>query len=212
LPGGVRLMARRGWGSHLNKGVAGWRAAMRFEMRKSLGTWLLAVGVGAMAMLPAGCKRHVAPAPTPAAAPRPALAPRFEPFPSDAGVVNDRPSPAPIRRRRIDNSPPMAPAPESQETEAQAEERQRELDAGLLRQQEAASQRQQQELNQTVQQSQRAQEQEQAEPRIEDAPGPAPTQRIQDAPGPAPTQRIQDAPGPSEMLPPVQPQPAPPEV
>jgi DNA polymerase III gamma/tau subunit len=182
-------------------------------MRKTLGTWLLAVGVGTMAMLPAGCKRHAAPAPTPAAAaPRPAPAPRFEPFSSDVGAAKDTSSQPPIRRRRTENLPEMAPAPANQDTEAQVEAEQRERDAGLLRQQEAASQRQQQELNQTVQQSQKAQEQEEAEPRIEDAPGPAPTQRIQDAPGPPPAPRIQDAPGPSQMLPPVQPQPAPPEV
>jgi hypothetical protein len=30
-------MARRGWGSHLNKGVAGWRAAMRVRDAKDFG-------------------------------------------------------------------------------------------------------------------------------------------------------------------------------
>jgi hypothetical protein len=182
-------------------------------MRKSLGTWLLAVGVGTMAMLPWGCKRHAVPAPTPAAALRtaPAPPPRFEPFPSDTGAVNDKPSPLPIRRTRRENLPQAEPAPESQETEEQAEEQQRQLDAGLLRQQEAASQRQQQELNWMVQQSQKAQEEQQEEPRIEDAPGPAPSEPIQDAPEPAPGPRIQDAPGPSQMVPPVQPE-APPEV
>jgi hypothetical protein len=179
-------------------------------MRKTLGKWLLAMGVGAMAMLPGGCKRHAAPAPTPAVAPRPAPLPRFELFPRDAGAVNETPPP-PIRRRQRESLPQAAPVAVSQETEAQVEERQRQMDTGLLRQQETASQRQQQELNWMVQQNQKAQEEQQAEPRIEDAPGPEPSQPIQDAPEPAPGPRIQDAPGPSQMVPPLQPQ-APPEV
>ena len=110
-------------------------------MRRTLAKWLLVVGVGAMALLAQGCKRHAAPAPTPVAAPRVAPEPRFEPFPSDAGAVRDTGPAAAVRHRRRENLPVVTPAPVVQETEAEAEARQREQDAGLLRQQEAASRR-----------------------------------------------------------------------
>jgi hypothetical protein len=180
-------------------------------MRKTLAKCLLAVGMGAVAILPQGCKRAV-PAPTPAAVPRTAPAPRFEPFSvDDAGAVGNT-APAPRHRRRVDAPPPVQAPVNSQPTDAELAAQQKQRDEGLLLQQQAASQRQQQELNRTVEQSQKAQEEQQEEPRIEDAPGPAPGPRIQDAPGPAPAPRIQDAPGPSQTLPPVQPQPAPPQV
>jgi len=177
-------------------------------MRKTLVKGFLAVGVGAMAMLPQGCKR-TAPAPTPAAAPRTAPAPRFEPFPNDGAVEDTGVPPQPVRHRRRE-LPQAVQALDVQETAAQVEAEQRKRDAALLLQQEAASQKQQQELNRMVQQSQKAQEEEQGEPRIQDAPGPAPGSRIQEAPGPPPAPRIQDAPGPSQTLPP-QPQ-TPPQV
>jgi hypothetical protein len=167
-------------------------------MRKILAKGLLAVGVGAMVMLPQGCKRK-APAATPAAAPRTAPAPRFEPFPNDGAVDDTGGAPQPVRHRRRE-LPQTVQAPDPQETAAAAEAEQRKRDAALLQQQEAASQRQQQELNRMVQQSQKAQEEEQGDPRIQDAPGPAPGSRIQDAPGPAPGPRIQDAPGPSQPV------------
>jgi len=177
-------------------------------MRKTFAKGLLAVGVGAMAMLPQGCKRK-APVATPAAAPRTAPAPRFEPFPNDGAVEDTGVAPQPVRHRRRE-LPQTVQTPDVQETAAQAEAEQRKRDAALLQQQEAASQKQQQELNRMVQQNQKAQEEEQGEPRIEDAPGPAPASRIQDAPGPPPGPRIQDAPGPSQTQPP-QPQ-TPPQV
>src|ERR1700733_12407293 len=183
-------------------------------MRTTLSKCLLAVGVGAMAMLPQGCKRAV-PAPTSAAVPRTAPAPRFEPFSvDDAGAVgNTVVPPQPARhRQRVDAPQPVQTAVNNQPTDAELAAQQRQQDAGLLQQQQAASQRQQQELNRMVDQSEKAQEQEDDEPRIQDAPGPAPAPRIQDAPGPAPGPRIQDAPGPSQTLPPLDPEPAPPEM
>jgi hypothetical protein len=183
-------------------------------MRKILSKCLLAVGVGAMAMLPQGCKRAV-PAPTSAAVPRKAPAPRFEPFPVDDGgaVGNTVVPPQPARhRQRVDTPQVVQTAVNNQPTDAELAAQQREQDAGLLQQQQAASQRQQQELNRMVEQSQKAQEQQDDDPRIQEAPGPAPAPRIQDAPGPAPAPRIQDAPGPSQTLPPPEPEPAPPEM
>jgi hypothetical protein len=179
-------------------------------MRKIFGKCVLAVGLGAMAMLPQGCKRKATPVVTPAAVPRATPEPRFEPFPSDDAVSNTAVSPQ-ARHRRRDTPPPVQTPVDSQPTDAQAEAQQRQQDAGLLLQQQAASQRQQQELNRMVEQSQKAQEQEQEEERIEEAPGPPPAPRIQDAPGPSPAPRIQDAPGPSQTLPPTQPETAPPQ-
>jgi hypothetical protein len=165
-------------------------------MRKTLAKGFLAVGVGAMTMLSQGCKR-TAPAPTPAAAPRSAPAPRFEPFPNDGAVEDTGALPQPVRHRRRELPSTVQTADVQQETAAQVEAEQRKRDAALLQQQEAASQKQQLELNRIVQQSQKAQEEDQGDPRIQDAPGPEPGSRIQDAPGPSPGPRIQDAPGPA---------------
>jgi hypothetical protein len=176
-------------------------------MRKILAKCLLAVGMTVVVMFSQGCKRK-APAPTPAA-PRAVPAPRVEPFPSDAGAVDDTLPPQPARPRRTVAPAQVQRLVDDRETEAEAAAREKQRDARLQQQEEAASQRQQQELNQTVEQIQKAQEQQQEEPRIQDAPGPGPAPRIQEAPGPAPAPRIQDAPGPSQ---PVQPQAPPPQV
>lgn len=160
-------------------------------------------------MLSQGCKR-AAPAPTPAAVPRTAPAPKFEPFSvDDPGVIANTPPPARHRHRADAPQPVQAPV-NSQPTDAELAAQQKQRDEGLLLQQQAASQRQQQELDRIVEQSQKAQEEQQEEPRIEDAPGPAPGPRIQEAPGPEPAPRIQDAPGPSQTLPPGEPQGPPP--
>jgi hypothetical protein len=163
-----------------------------------------------MAMLSQGCKR-AAPAPTPAAVPRTAPAARFEPFSVDDAGGNTAPPPARHRRRADAPQPVQAPV-NSQPTDAELAAQQKQRDEGLLLQQQAASQRQQQELNKIVEQSQKATEQQQDEPRIQEAPGPEPAPRIQDAPGPEPGPRIQDTPGSSQTQPPAQPQPAPPQI
>src|ERR1700733_2728286 len=117
-------------------------------MRTTLSKCLLAVGVGAMAMLPQGCKRAV-PAPTSAAVPRTAPAPRFEPFSvDDAGAVgNTVVPPQPARhRQRVDAPQPVQTAVNNQPTDAGLAAQQRQQDAGLLQQQHEASQRLQREL------------------------------------------------------------------
>jgi hypothetical protein len=171
-------------------------------MRKALAKGVLAVGLGAMAMLSQGCKRK-APVAAPAAEPRVAPKPRFETFPEDnSSVPDDAGVRPPVVRHRRREMPVVAPVPATQPSAAPAEEEQRQRDAQLLLQQEAASRRQQQELNRMVQDSEKEQQEEQSEPRIEEAPGPAPGPRIQEAPGPPPGPRIQDAPGPSQTQPP----------
>ena len=87
---------------------------------------------------------------------------------------------------------------------------QRARDAHILAQQKAQSARTAQENDQTVSNVVREQQQQQAEPRIQDAPGPG-SQPLPGDPAIAPAQpsappRIQDAPGPAQTLP----QPPPP--
>jgi hypothetical protein len=167
------------------------------------------VVLGLAAILMQGCKQKAAPVvaqPVVHTAPRasgpvPSDFPPDDPVEPNANVVASRP-----RRRKI-VAPPVVQPPVI-DTEA-AEEAQQRRDAALLKQQESASQRQQQELNGVVQQSLKIQQEQQAEPRIQDAPEQPlspPTQPGQDE------QRIQDAPGPTETAPaPTQPQ-GPPQI
>jgi len=155
------------------------------------------------AMLAQGCKRKAEPV---AAQPVVRSAPRVsEPSPSDFPAdnapvpdANAATSRQPRRRRVV--APQVEQAPQTVDAQA-AEEAQQRRDAALLKQQESASQKQQQELNGVVQQSLKIQQEQQAEPRIQDAPEPPASvysqsqQQGQDEP------RIQDAPGPAQTNP-----------
>jgi hypothetical protein len=185
------------------------------------------IALGLAALLMQGCKKKAAPVvvqPVVRTAPR--AAPVLSDFPPDDEDVPDASPVASRPRSHRVVAPPVVPPPVV-DTEA-AEEAQRRRDEALLKQQESASQRQQQELNGVVQQSLKTQQEQQAEPRIQSAPGswlslPVPPwqdeQGIQDAPGPSPSQpaepgqdepRIQDAPGPAQTAPaPTQPQGSP---
>ncbi len=166
--------------------------------------FILAVGVGSVAMLPQGCKRQApAPAQTVAAPARVKPVQGIDPLPIPAPVADTEKPTSQARRRRRGSFPqPVQPPVDTSQADAQAAAvQQRQQDAALLQQQQAASQRQQQELNQQVQASQKAREEEQLEPRIQDAPGPSPGAAIQDAPVLEPSQRIQDAPGPAQTMP-----------
>jgi hypothetical protein len=171
---------------------------------------ILAAGVGAVAMFPQGCKRQApAPAQTVAAPARVKPVQGIDPLPIPDPVADAEQQTSQVRHRRRGNLPqPVQPLVDTSQADAQAAAaQQKQQDAALLQQQEAASQRQQQELNQQVQESQKAREQDQSEPRIQDAPGPSPGASIQDAPGPESGRGIQDAPGPAQTMP--QPQTAP---
>jgi hypothetical protein len=148
-------------------------------MRQVWAKYVLAVGV---IVLSQGCKRQPAPAPAQtggSVVPRAIPAPNFDPLPiEDSGTDTGR-LPQVRHRRRIASSP-VAPAPvvvDNSQADAQAaEQRQREEDEKLLKEQEAASQKQQQELDKQVQESQKILDQQQAEPRIQDAPSAPPAQ------------------------------------
>lgn len=162
--------------------------------RLAKGAGLVAVGLALI--VGQGCKKKQAPAPVQPVVrtvPRPA-----EPdFPDDAPplpVVADQVAHHAVRRV----APPVVQAPTPVVDPEALAEAQRQRDASLLQQQQTASQRQQQELNGVVQRSLKVQQDQQAEPRIQDAPEvpitqqPVPgqeEQRIQDNPNmPAPEQ------------------------
>jgi hypothetical protein len=139
---------------------------------------VLAVGVMVFSQ---GCKRQAVPAPAQtggAVVPRATPAPNFDPLPSDDTVADTGRLSQVRHRRRV--VPPAVPAPvavDNSQADAQAaEQRQREEDEKLLKEQEAASQKQQQELDKQLQQSQKILDQQQAEPRIQDAPPALPAQ------------------------------------
>jgi hypothetical protein len=97
-------------------------------------------------------------------------------------------------------APPVVQAPRPVVDPEALAEAQRQRDASLLQGQQAASQRQQQELNGVVQRSLKIQQDQQAEPRIQDAPEvpitqqPVPGQeapRIQDNPNVPPPQQAE---------------------
>jgi hypothetical protein len=184
-------------------------------MQRIWAKFVLAVGVGAIVIPSQGCKRQAVPAPAQTGGhtvPQPRPVQGLEPLPiADPVVDAGQPAQQRVRHRRsvaVDPQPVQPPVDTSQ-ADAQAQEaRQREQDAELLKQQEAASQRQQEELNRELQQRQKELDAAQAEPRIQDAPVlPPPAEPDPDAP------RIQDAPGPAQTLPaqPTQPQTPPQE-
>jgi hypothetical protein len=176
---------------------------------------LLATGLGLAILLPLGCKRKAAPVqsvPVKTTVPQVGL-PESEPLPIDESMP--RPSQAPQARRHaapVVQMPSAAPQPDPQ-----LAARQRLQDQRLYERQEAASQKAQRELDVEVQQSQKAQDDMQAEPRIQDAPGPAETGAPPGFLGePAPGQeapRIRDSPPPPSQTQPVQPvSPTPPQM
>lgn len=149
-----------------------------------------------------GCKQKAVPSVQPVVRTTPrATGPVPSDFPSHDAPVPDQnnvSSRQPRRRavvvpQQVDQTP-MIDAQAAQE----AQERH---DAALLKQQEAASQRQQQELNGVVQQSLNIRQEQQAEPRIQDAPEPPPTVYSQSSQQGQDEPRIQDAPGPPQANP-----------
>lgn len=166
-------------------------------MRVGLAKFGGLVALGLAALCVEGCKQKVAPvAAQPVvrsrshvSGPDPSDFPPEDPPVPDAKVVVSRQS-----RVRTIAAPQVVQMPV---VDAQAvEEAQRRHDAELLKQQESASHSQQQELNGVVQQSLKIQQEQQAEPRIQDAPEPPAwlfsqpgedEQRIHDAPGPPQT-------------------------
>jgi hypothetical protein len=183
-------------------------------MREGCGRLSGVIALGLAAMLVQGCKQKVAPVavqPVVRSTSR-ASGPSLSDFPPDDPPVADAKAPHQPQRHRVVVAQ-VDPAPQPVDDEA-AEEAQQRRDATLLKQQEAASQRQQQELNGVVQQSLKIQQDQQAEPRIQNAPEPPPTwysqpedeQRIHDAPGPAQTNPTQtnSAPEPAQPQSPPQ--------
>jgi hypothetical protein len=165
-------------------------------MREGLAKFSGVAMLGLAAMLAVGCKQKVAPVSLPPvvrSTPR-ASGPSPSDFPADDPPVPDAKATAsrqPQRHRVV--APPVDHTPQIVDDQA-AEEAQERRDTVLLKQQESASQRQQQELNGVVQQSLKVQQEQQSEPRIQDAPDPPAgwytqedEQRIHDAPGPAQT-------------------------
>jgi hypothetical protein len=198
-------------------------------MRRFWAKGVLTVGVGFAVVLGQGCKRRAVTAPAGTGGvrrPAPQVAPSHsgDLFPVDDSTEDTEQPQARRHRAVMPQAMPTAGDLELQRRQAaaQAEELQRQQDARLWQQQEAASQKAQHELDQEVERNMKAQQQVDAEPRIQDAPGPeqmglppgltAPEpEGIQDAPGPAqtlpvqpnqpPASSIQDAPGPAQTLP-----------
>jgi hypothetical protein len=165
------------------------------------GVGLAAVGVALM--VGQGCKKKQAPAvvqPVVRASPRPAPVD----FPDDPPEPLKLDQPVHHAARRAAPSP-VVPASRPVVDPNAAAEAQRQRDATLLQRQEAASQRQQQELNGVVQRSYKLQQQQQAEPRIQDLPEVPITQPI--VPGQEPP-RIQDNPNVQQQAPTEEPAPS----
>jgi hypothetical protein len=158
---------------------------MQGRFRQGVG--LAAVGVALM--VGQGCKKKQAPAvaqPVVRTAPRPAPVD----FPDDPPEPVNVDQPVHHSVRRV-APPPIVQAPRPVVDPNALAEAQRQRDATLFQQQQAASQRQQQELNGVVQRSYKLQQEQQAEPRIQDLPEVPITQPI--VPGQEPP-RIQDNP------------------
>ena len=171
------------------------------RLAKGLG---LAV-VGLALMVGQGCKKKQVPAaarPVVRMVPRSAT-PDFPDSPPQT-VVLDQPAHHSVRRAA---PAPVVRAPRPVIDQAALEAAQRQKDAVLLQSQQAASQRQQQELNGVVQRSAKVQQDQQNEPRIQEAPEAPLT-----PPGAPAGQRIQDNPNPPTPQPPAAPeQPASPD-
>jgi hypothetical protein len=158
--------------------------------------------VGLVLMVGQGCKKKQAPAPV---QPMVRVAPRPAPpdFPDDPPEPLNVDQPVHHSARHVAPPPPVVPAPRPVVDPNALAEAQRQRDATLFQQQQAASQRQQQELNGVVQRSYKLQQDQQAEPRIQDLPEVPITQPV--VPGQEPP-RIQDNPN---MPQPQQAEPAP---
>ncbi|WP_158941871.1 hypothetical protein [Granulicella sp. S190] len=125
--------------------------------------------VGLVLMAGQGCKKKQAPVvvtPVVRTAPR-AATPDFPDLPPPVPVVADREVHHAVRHVA---APPVMQAPRPVVDPAALAAAQRQSDAVLLQRQEAASQRQQQELNGVVQRSIKTQQDQQAEPRIQELP------------------------------------------
>jgi hypothetical protein len=145
--------------------------------------------VGLVLMVGQGCKKKQAPAPV-----QPVV--RVAPRPAPPDFPDDPPEPVnvdqPVHHSARHVAPPPVVAPPRPVVDPNAlAEAQRQRDATLFQQQQAASQKQQQELNGVVQRSQKLQQEQQAEPRIQDLPEVPITAPV--VPGQEPP-RIQDNP------------------
>lgn len=145
--------------------------------------------VGLVLIVGQGCKKKQAPAPV---QPVVRAAPRRAPpdFPDDPPEPLNVDQPVHRAARRVP-PPPFVPPPRPVVDPNALAEAQRQRDATLFQQQQAASQRQQQELNGVVQRSYKLYQDQQAEPRIQSLPEVPITQPI--VPGQEPP-RIQDNP------------------
>jgi len=162
--------------------------------RLGQGAGLAAMGLALM--MGQGCKKKLAPAvaqPVVRAAPRPTPVDFPDDPPEPLNV--DQPVHHSVHRVAL---PPVVQAPRPVVDPNALAEAQRQRDATLLQQQQAASQRQQQELNGVVQRSQKLQQEQQAEPRIQDLPEVPITQPV--VPGQEPP-RIQDNPNIPQQAP-----------
>jgi hypothetical protein len=183
--------------------------------RLAKGSGLAAVGLALM--VGQGCKKKQEPAPVQPVVrtvPR-ARTPDFPDGPPPEPLVVDKP----VHHSGHRLAAPVVRTPKpaiDPEAEAAA---QRQRDAALLQQQQAASQKQQQELNGVVQRSYKIQQEQQAEPRIQEAPEVPinqplpglPNQRIQDNPtAPAPQSEPEQPEQPDENSAPDQTNPSPP--
>jgi hypothetical protein len=158
------------------------------------GAGLAAVGLALM--VGQGCKKKQAPAPV---QPVVRAAPRPEPpdFPDDPPEPLNVDQPVHHVARRVAPAPVVQPPRPVVDPNALAEA-QRQRDATLFQQQQAASQKQQQELNGVVQRSYKLYQEQQAEPRIQSLPEVPITQPI--VPGQEPP-RISDNPNLSQPQP-----------
>jgi hypothetical protein len=146
-------------------------------MRETVARCVFAIGTGLALMAAQGCKRHAASAPVqPVVRSVPRVQPDFPVGPLPVEDVDTGATPRGDRTRRQQVQPVQVQSVEGQAAAAAALQRQQ--DAVLLQQQQAASQRQQEELNRDIEETVKAQQEMQAEPRIQDAPGatPQPTQ------------------------------------
>jgi hypothetical protein len=171
---------------------------MRMSWTRNAGLIVLGLSI----MLGEGCKRQPPPVVSqPTVPPAPRVATPIPPdFSAEPPPDTDAGSQTPLRRprRRV---MPQVNQPQGPTLDQQAiAEAQKRRDAKLLEQQTAASQRQQEELNGVVQKSMKIQQDQQAEPRIQEAPQVPITQPAASGPD-AP--RIQDNPVPPQTAPPA---------
>lgn len=140
---------------------------------RTVAKWTVAIGAGCALMVAQGCRRRTAAAPVQQVVQHVVRAqPDFPvgPLPVedvDSGTVPKVEREAPISRPAEPVQVQVQPAEVQAGALAEAE---RQQDARLLEEQQAASDRQQQELNQEIDENLRTQEEIQAEPRIQEIP------------------------------------------